>query len=225
MLWLVLIETFFWMTASFLGMGTVLFTLHLWRSWRNPVEIHIADPLERVRTEVTGMARMKRAVGYCISSDCEDYAKGVFLLNHGDTFYCPRCRALGRVERETGSQIGKTDIFKEVRVEYNFDPVHGIYREIAIVRDESLWGKHSVYLLRSPLIKTDRRALKVAESCLANLNRYRGLLEGDEIPRTHEHILHIDQSREEFFKALQHFARELEGSALTEQGLRSAEGR
>ena len=39
-----------------------------------------------------GMASMKRGVGYCENTDCEDYAKGVFLLNHGDTFYCPRCQ-------------------------------------------------------------------------------------------------------------------------------------
>ncbi len=87
------------------------------------------------------MARMKRGVGYCENTDCEDYAKGVFLLNHGDTFYCPRCRQLGKVEKERGFYTGSSDIFKEVRVEYNYDPIHGIYREIAIVRDESLWGR------------------------------------------------------------------------------------
>ena len=66
---------------------------------------------------------MKRGVGYCENTDCEDYAKGVFLLNHGDTFYCPRCRQLGKVEKERGFYTGNTDIFKEVRVEYNFDPI------------------------------------------------------------------------------------------------------
>ena len=117
---------------------------------------------------------MKRGVGYCENTDCEDYAKGVFLLNHGDTFYCPRCRQLGKVEKERGFYTGNTDIFKEVRVEYNFDPINSVYREIAIVRDESLWGRNNVYTLQSPLIKTEKRALKVAEAILANLNRYRG---------------------------------------------------
>jgi len=121
---------------------------------------------------------MKRGVGYCENTDCEDYAKGVFLLNHGDTFYCPRCRQLGKVEKERGFYTGNSDIFKEVRVEYNFDPINGVYREIAIVRDESLWGRNNVYTLQSPLIKTEKRALKVAEAILANLNRYRGLLNG-----------------------------------------------
>ncbi len=163
------------------------------------------------------MARIKRGVGYCESTECEDYAKGVFLLNHGTTFYCPRCRQLGKVEKERGFFTGDSDIFKEVRVEYNYDPVHGIYREIAIIRDDSLMGEgHNVYTLHSPLIKTERRALKVAESCLANLNRYRGLMSGDDIPRTTEYVLNIDESREDFSRHLAIFAKELEGSALVE---------
>jgi ribosomal protein S27AE len=119
------------------------------------------------------MASMKRGVGYCENTDCEDYAKGVFLLNHGDTFYCPRCRQLGKVEKERGFYTGNTDIFKEVRVEYNFDPINTVYREIAIVRDESLWGRNNVYTLQSPLIKTEKRALKVAEAILATISRAR----------------------------------------------------
>jgi ribosomal protein S27AE len=55
---------------------------------------------------------------------CEDYAKGVFLLNHGDNFYCPRCRVLGLVVKETGSaEFGNGNApFKEVRCEFNYDP-------------------------------------------------------------------------------------------------------
>ncbi len=162
------------------------------------------------------MARMRRGVGYCENTECEDYAKGVFLLNHGDTFYCPRCRQLGKVEKERGFYTGNSDIFKEVRVEYNFDPINGVYREIAIVRDESLWGRNNVYTLQSPLIKTEKRALKVAEAILANLNRYRGLLNGDEIPRTTEIILSFDEPYEEFRRKVEQLGRELEQSGLRE---------
>ena len=95
-------------------------------------------------------------------------------------------RQLGKVEKERGFYTGNADVFKEVRVEYNFDPINTVYREIAIVRDESLWGRNNVYTLQSPLIKTEKRALKVAEAILANLNRYRGLLNSDDIPRTTE---------------------------------------
>ncbi len=164
------------------------------------------------------MARMKRGVGYCENTECEDYAKGVFLLNHGDTFYCPRCRQLGKVEKERGFYTGNSDIFKEVRVEYNFDPIHGIYREIAIVRDESLWGRNNVYTLQSPLIKTEKRALKVSEAILANLNRYRGLLSGDDIPRTTEIILSFDDDFDEFNRRLQQLAKDWEASGLRELG-------
>src|SRR5262245_28875610 len=166
--------------------------------------------------ESVEMATMKRGVGYCENTDCEDYAKGVFLLNHGDTFYCPRCRQLGKVEKERGFYTGNSDIFKEVRVEYNFDPINGVYREIAIVRDESLWGRNNVYTLQSPLIKTEKRALKVAEAILANLNRYRGLLNGDEIPRTTEIILSFDEPYEEFKRKVEQLGRELEQSGLRE---------
>jgi len=164
------------------------------------------------------MASMKRGVGYCEHTSCEDYAKGVFLLNHGDTFYCPRCRQLGTVEKERGFYSGTSDIFKEVRVEYNFDPVNGTYREIAIVRDESLWGRNNVYPLQSPLIKTEKRALKVAEAILANLNRYRGLLKGDEIPRTTEIILSFDEPLDVFKTKLHQLSKEWEASGLRELG-------
>ena len=162
------------------------------------------------------MASMKRGVGYCENTDCEDYAKGVFLLNHGDTFYCPRCRQLGKVEKERGFYTGNSDVFKEVRVEYNFDPINGVYREIGIVRDESLWGRNNVYTLQSPLIKTEKRALKVAEAILANLNRYRGMLSGDDIPRTTEIILSFDDDFPEFSKKLTQLSKEWEASGLRE---------
>jgi len=142
---------------------------------------------------------MKRGVGYCENTDCEDYAKGVFLLNHGDTFYCPRCRQLGKVEKERGFYTGNSDIFKEVRVEYNFDPINGVYREIAIVRDESLWGRNNVYTLQSPLIKTEKRALKVAEAILTEI------------------ILSFDDPFDEFSRKLKQLSKEWEASGLREQ--------
>lgn len=139
------------------------------------------------------MASMKRGVGYCEFSACEDYAKGVFLLNHGDTFSCPRCRQIGKIKTEHGFYTSDSGIFKEVRVEYGYDSVRDAYRETAIVRDESLPAHNNVYTLQSPLIKTEKRALKVAEAILANLNRYHGLAKNDEIPRTTEFVLSFDE--------------------------------
>ncbi len=84
------------------------------------------------------------------------------------------------------------------------------------MRDESLWGRNNVYTLQSPLIKTEKRALKVAEAILANLNRYRGLLNGDDIPRTTEIILSFDEPFEEFQKKLTQLSKEWEASGLRE---------
>ena len=164
------------------------------------------------------MARMTRGLGYCENTECDYYAKGVFLLNHDVTFYCPRCRQVGKVEKERGFYTGNSDIFKEVRVEYNFDPIRGIYREIAIVRDESLLGRNNVCTLQSPLIETEKRALTVAEAILANLNCYRGLLSGDDILRTTEIILSFDDEFDEFSRQLQRLSKEWEASGLREVG-------
>ena len=80
--------------------------------------------------------------------------------------------------------------------------INEIYRETAIVRDDSLPGG-ATYELWSPLIKTELRAVKVGERILANLNRYRGLLGGsDDIPRTKEFILDLDSPSEEFYRRL-----------------------
>lgn len=145
---------------------------------------------------------MKRAVGYCNNTDCEDFAKGVFLLNHGNTFYCPRCRAVGDIVPERGSYTGNTGIWKEVRVEFDYDSIQKKFKQIAIIRDESLLGEFNVYTLFSPLIKTETRALKVSEVILANLNRYHGLPGKDEIPEVAEHVLSLDDDRSSFSKKL-----------------------
>ncbi len=158
---------------------------------------------------------MKRAVGYCEDEGCDDYAKGVFLLNHGDTFYCPRCREQGYLQPERGFYTGETGIFKEVRVEYNFGSIDKVFQEVAVVRDESLWGVHSVYTLQSPLIKTEMRALKVAECMLASLNRSTSLIAQGEIPRTTEILLSFDDSPEEFSRRLKVVAEGWSNSALT----------
>ncbi len=160
------------------------------------------------------MPRPSRGVGYCQNHGCEDYGKGVFLLNHTGVFVCPDCREPGRVEREAGFSQGDTDVFREVRVEYNYDPESGVYRDVAIVRDVSLWDSSNTYTLRSPLVRTEKRALKVAEALLANLNRCASSLEPDEIPSSSETVLSFDDSLSEFTSKLQNLAHEWEASGL-----------
>lgn len=173
-----------------------------------------------VLTGDIGMASMRRGVGYCmneggiLAEGCEDFAKGVFLLNHGKTFYCPRCRHQGLVLEEAGSvdrRIGEP--FKEVRVEYNYDPLTKTFREIAIVRDEAIPSVGSSYVLKSPLIKTEKRALKVAESILANLQRY-DFIATDDIPRATEILISFDEDYGTLAKKLKCLGDEWEKSSL-----------
>lgn len=180
--------------------------------YQSPIPEHW-QPGPPVPQEDTMASKIKRAVGYCEQTDCEDYAKGVFLLNHGDTFWCPRCKRIGPIEAEIGKSVGNWGIYKEVRVEYNYDPIQKRYRELAIVRDESLWGKCDVYHLHSPLIKTEKRALKVAEAMLANLNMQERPLVPGEIPRTHELILSFDVPKEKFSQEMERLRGQLENNA------------
>ncbi len=167
------------------------------------------------------MVYMKRSVGYCLNESssedegCEEYAKGVFLLNHGDKFTCSRCRKRGKVVRESGHTERIYDApFKEVRVEFNYDPIAAKFQDIAIVRDESIWGRSNKYLLKSPLIKTERRALKVAEAILGNLQRWDDLFDGEGIPNTREFVISWDDSLPEFTRKLAIVANEWEKSTL-----------
>ena len=157
---------------------------------------------------------LRRGVGYCEDTGCEEFGRGVFLLNHEGDFHCPVCRRAGRVEREKGSRAGEGRQFKEVRVEYGFDPVAGVYRDVAIVQDVSLWGRQNVYTLQSPLIRTEKRALKVAEAILANLNRAPDLALEDRIPNTTEVVISLDDPLDEFTRKLRQLAQEWEQSGL-----------
>ncbi len=167
---------------------------------------------------------MKRGVGYCTNmgsagtEGCEEYAKGVFLLNHGNKFYCPLCRHLGTVVKEVGqADRGDNDApFKEVRVEFNYDPCTEKFREIAIVRDEAIWGTGSKYTLMSPLIKTEKRALKVAEAVLANLQRYSELGSEDDIPRCTEVIISLDDDLAIFHQKIKALGESWQQSSLSQ---------
>lgn len=165
------------------------------------------------------MSVIRRGVGYCVDANCEEYARGVFLLNQEGEFVCPVCRKCGRIEHESGHQLDDRRSFKEVRVEYNFDPVEAGYRDVAIVQDVSLWGPGNVYTLQSPLIRTEKRALKVAEALLANLNRCPEFAFESEVPNTSEVVLSLDDSFDEFSRKLAGLASEWEQSGLRQSPL------
>jgi hypothetical protein len=137
---------------------------------------------------------LKRAVGYCLNTNCASFAKGIFLLNQSKAFYCPQCRNLGFIVAEK-SWIEDTNdgLFKSVRVEFDYDPLNKKYRSIAVVEIPELkFG--GTYFLQSPLVKTEKRALMIAETLINNINCYGA--KGDIL--TKETVLSMDTSIKEF---------------------------
>jgi ribosomal protein S27AE len=147
-------------------------------------------------------AGIEGGMGYCQNADCGN-PDGVFLANAGEAFFCGSCGKRGKVETERGFHTGKTGIFKEVRVEYNFDPTTGRYREVAIVRGDGLPTSYDVYTLRSPLIKSKKRALRFAETLFLKLNHCRGQAGRSKMPRAGEIILSFDDDLALFRQRLQ----------------------
>ena len=154
------------------------------------------EPLEIPR----GRDEMGNGIGYCQNADCEN-ADGVLLLNSGDTFFCRSCGRSGKVETERGFHVGSTGIIREVRIEFNFEPIEARYREVAIVRDASLSDRHDTYTLQSPFLKSEKQALELAETFFVNLTRAARV----EIPRTAEVLLSFDDD----FAALQQRLRQV----------------
>jgi len=97
-----------------------------------------------------------------------------------------------------------------LRVEFNFDPITQTYRDVAIVIDHSLDNSHNVYRMKTPLVKTDRRALRIAESLLATLHQTSGLEQG-EIPRSTERTINFSDSLDEIKGQLKEMAVSWEG--------------
>lgn len=87
------------------------------------------------------------------------------------------------MERERRIVRGDSNIFNEVRVEFDFDPMTRRYRRAVCVRDESLLGRHNVYTLQSPFICTEQFADQTAAKLLSQLNSYRGSLRNSELER------------------------------------------
>jgi len=160
------------------------------------------------------MRDMNRAVGYCQNAGCEEYSKGSFLLNQR-AFACHRCHSVGYVEHEVGRRQNSLPIFKEVRVEFDFDARQKRYASTAIVRDESLWGSHNVYHYCTPMVKTEKQALRMAEQILATLNQMPELPEGKELPRFYENRLDWDLGLDAFKAHCKSWGESLEDTPLT----------
>lgn len=159
---------------------------------------------------------MKRSVGYCVHHGCPLYLQGAFLLNnHKKSFECPRCHREGDIQHESGYAENVQPIFKEVRLSFDYDPANCIYRTTAVIIDESLTGLHNVYHYTAPMIKTEKHALKTAESILATLNQMTELPIKDDLPNWYESRLCWDDSPEIYEKSLVEWGESLSKSPLS----------
>jgi hypothetical protein len=156
---------------------------------------------------------MKRALGYCINENCDEVYRGTFLLGHESVkFHCNSCRGLGFIVSEYGEPDGEGEYFSEVRVEFNYDPIAKEYKGVAIVRDTGLPGGKT-YIMHSPLIRTDKRATKVAEELLATLAYT--LPDDKEILQTGETVLNLSDPMDEFMDRLESLSERWAGSTLS----------
>jgi hypothetical protein len=129
---------------------------------------------------------VKRGVFYCDEELCPAYCKGTFVIAPAPAdHYCTACHCRGQLMLEQTTSDGSERPARRVTVEYNYAPKLKRYREAAIVTDEGL-DRGAEWIIRSPLIKTEKRALLVAERALANLAAFRE-------PMRHQIVLDMDK--------------------------------
>jgi hypothetical protein len=104
---------------------------------------------------------MSRGVGYCENVSCERYLKTTFVMNQ-ERYWCALCRGEGFVEKETFTYSNRYPVLREVRMEFDFDPLVRKYTQIAIVSDGELHSKCSTLTIKSPLCRTEKRGLTLA---------------------------------------------------------------
>jgi hypothetical protein len=101
---------------------------------------------------------------------CAAYGRAFLIYDFSMPFECPVCLRTGKVEAERGFRHSGEPIFSEARVEFDYDPVLGIYRQVARAREGRLLGQHNIYTLQSPLVANEERARQVARAILRSLN-------------------------------------------------------
>ncbi len=137
----------------------------------------------------------------------------MILPHEAEIFICESCGQPGKVEMERGFSTGETGIVREVRIEYSFDPRKGGYRGIAIVRDDSLPSGLDVYTRCSPLTKSEKSALSLAEALFVQLNRCPGPSKESELPRAASFVLSFDDDIAVFRRSLRHLRARWEDAA------------
>ena len=137
-------------------------------------------------------------------------------MAHGGEFKCPRCHRIGRKVMEWGETDNDFNLdFWQVRLEFGYDVVLDTYRSVAIVSDETMSKDGNIYTLYSPLIKTDKRALLVAEGLLGTLLRADdSMFAKGYVPKDQIYNLDFDKSLTEVKDRLDEIAAILQQSRL-----------
>lgn len=154
------------------------------------------------------MLEANRAVGYCLNRSCKDFLRsGVLLGFTSNRYFCSVCREMGAFIPESFAWKGEGGPVREARVEYNFDPEPltrgrpGDFLNAAVVRNDSLIDVAGrSFTFYSMLIRTEKRALSVAESILSNLNTYQDLSQISLVKLCSETTIHIDAEKGKFLK-------------------------
>lgn len=111
----------------------------------------------------------KRGAGYCMNESCEIYLKPSFVMHSEGQFLCHKCKEKGKIKIESFSVKNHEPVYKEVRVEFNYDPLTEQFKSLVIVRDEEIIDSANIFTLYTPSLAINKRALKVAEQLLNNL--------------------------------------------------------
>ena len=164
--------------------------------------------------------RVSRGNGYCITPDCEQYAKGKFTLGI-ETYQCPVCQQIGHLESESQSptvqqydpERAEGVPYKKVEVMYDFCGRTLKYRATAIVQDDALATGRTHYM-RNPLIMSEKRALTVAEHWLGALQMANVKSLVDQFGRQLVFTLDTKMSREEWTRKLDEWSTSLRASDL-----------
>lgn len=148
---------------------------------------------------------VKRGVGICYEEECVQYKKHTFIYNPDKRYFCTVCNNEGYMIQERCETMGKGENYTCVRIEFDFDPGKKKFRGLAIVKMENTLEIGKTYILYSPLIRTENRALKCAESTLAKLRNCQEAPIG-EVVRPTEETLNLSLTDKEYKEALERLA-------------------
>lgn len=135
-----------------------------------------------------------KGVGYCYNGNCPNFLSGLFVMNYsGNPNYCPKCRREVEVVVEVRDRVKEDVIYSSVEVSFDYNAVERRYMYRAIVAIEPKINGE-MYHYSSPLVRTEKRALKIGESLINIINTGYFVNDGT----AEETVLSLDKPHDEF---------------------------